>query len=115
MPTGAVLAPERRAALLEWAVEHEAVVIEDDYDGEYRYDREPVGALQGLDPERVVYMGSASKTLAPALRLGWLVLPASIPAAVGEEKGWGDAGSPTLDHPAFAGFREPSQRGRPLP
>jgi GntR family transcriptional regulator/MocR family aminotransferase len=69
-PMGAVLAPERRAALLAWAEERDALILEDDYDAEYRYDREPVGALQGLAPERVVFLGSASKSLAPALRLG---------------------------------------------
>jgi GntR family transcriptional regulator/MocR family aminotransferase len=74
-PLGATLAPERRSAFVAWAREHGALVIEDDYDGEFRYDRQPAGALQGLDPEHVVYAGTASKTLAPALRLGWLVLP----------------------------------------
>ncbi len=74
-PLGATLAPERRSAFVAWAREHNALVIEDDYDGEFRYDRQPAGVLQGLDPERVVYAGTASKTLAPALRLGWLVLP----------------------------------------
>jgi GntR family transcriptional regulator/MocR family aminotransferase len=113
-PTGAVLAPERRAALLAWAAEHEAVVIEDDYDGEYRYDREPVGALQGLDPERVVYLGSASKTLAPALRLGWLVLPSWLAEDVGAEKGWSDAGSPALDQLALADFVERGELDRHL-
>src|SRR3954466_15482353 len=78
MPLGAVLSPERRAALLEWAERHGALVIEDDYDGEYRYDREPVGALQGLAPERVAYLGSASKVLAPAVRIGWVVAPSGI-------------------------------------
>jgi GntR family transcriptional regulator/MocR family aminotransferase len=94
MPLGAVLAPDRRAALLDWATHHEALVIEDDYDGEYRYDREPVGALQGLAPERVAYLGSASKVLAPAVRLGWAVLPSWLERDVAEEKGWADAGSP---------------------
>jgi GntR family transcriptional regulator/MocR family aminotransferase len=74
-PLGATLAPERRSAFVAWAREHGTVLIEDDYDGEFRYDRQPAGALQGLDPEHVVYAGTASKTLAPALRLGWLVLP----------------------------------------
>jgi GntR family transcriptional regulator/MocR family aminotransferase len=114
MPTGAVLVPERRAALLAWAAEHDAVVIEDDYDGEYRYDREPVGALQGLDPERVVYLGSASKTLAPALRLGWLVLPSWLAEAAGEEKGWADGGSPVLEQLAFADFLERGELDRHL-
>jgi GntR family transcriptional regulator / MocR family aminotransferase len=69
-PTGTVLAPARRAALLDWARQRGAIIIEDDYDAEYRYDREPIGALQGLAPDRVVYVGSASKVLSPALRLG---------------------------------------------
>jgi GntR family transcriptional regulator/MocR family aminotransferase len=74
-PLGMTLAPARRNALIAWAAAHDALIVEDDYDGEYRYDHQPVGALQGLDPERVVYAGTVSKTLAPALRLGWLVLP----------------------------------------
>src|SRR5262249_19755476 len=77
-PLGVALAPERRAALLAWAGENGTVVIEDDYDAEYRYDRAPLGAMQGLAPERVVYTGTVSKTLAPALRLGWMVLPAAL-------------------------------------
>jgi GntR family transcriptional regulator/MocR family aminotransferase len=77
-PTGAVLSPERRAALIEWAREQRALVIEDDYDAEFRYDRQPVGSLQGLAPDVVLYGGSTSKTLAPGLRLGWLVLPAGV-------------------------------------
>jgi len=77
-PLGSTLAPERRAALVEWARRADAYVIEDDYDGEFRYDRQPVGALQALDPERVVYAGTASKTLAPGLRMAWLALPPSL-------------------------------------
>ena len=77
-PLGATLAPERRSAFVSAARAGGTVVIEDDYDGEFRYDRQPAGALQGLDPEHVVYAGTASKTLAPALRLGWLVLPARL-------------------------------------
>jgi GntR family transcriptional regulator/MocR family aminotransferase len=100
-PTGAVLAPERRAALIEWAQRHDAVVIEDDYDAEYRYNREPIGALQGLAPEHVIYAGSASKTLAPGLRLGWLVLPAGLIDAVAEEKALDDLASPVLEQLAF--------------
>ncbi len=74
-PTGAVLSPARRGALLAWAQRRGALIVEDDYDAEYRYDRRPIGSLQGLAPERVVYGGSTSKTLAPAVRLGWLALP----------------------------------------
>ncbi|MFE9447606.1 PLP-dependent aminotransferase family protein [Streptomyces sp. NPDC006739] len=91
-PTGGPLRPERRAAVIDWARARGAVVLEDDYDGEFRYDRKPVGALQGLDPERVVYVGSVSKSLSPALRLGWMVLPeryvAPVLAAKGEREGW---------------------------
>jgi GntR family transcriptional regulator / MocR family aminotransferase len=74
-PTGVVLSPQRRGALIDWARRHDALIVEDDYDAEYRYDREPVAALQGLAPERVIYAGTASKTLAPALRLAWLMVP----------------------------------------
>jgi GntR family transcriptional regulator/MocR family aminotransferase len=88
-PTGFALAAERRTALLEWAGEGgdpgSRVVIEDDYDAEYRYDRPPLAAMQGLAPDRVVYMGTASKTLAPALRLGWMVLPQRLLEAVAEQ------------------------------
>ncbi|WP_410652205.1 PLP-dependent aminotransferase family protein [Amycolatopsis sp. cmx-4-54] len=74
-PLGVTLAPRRRAELTRWAEETGAVVIEDDYDGEFRFDHQQVGALQALAPERVVYVGTTSKTLAPSLRLGWMVLP----------------------------------------
>ncbi|RSN43175.1 GntR family transcriptional regulator, partial [Streptomyces sp. WAC 04229] len=77
-PLGLPLLPERRTALIDWARRTGGLVLEDDYDGEFRYDRQPVGALQGLDPDRVVYLGTASKSLAPALRLGWLVLPPAL-------------------------------------
>jgi GntR family transcriptional regulator/MocR family aminotransferase len=77
-PLGAVLAAERRSGVVEWAAATGGVVIEDDYDGEFRYDRQPLGALQALAPEHVVYAGTASKTLAPGLRLGWLVLPRNL-------------------------------------
>jgi GntR family transcriptional regulator / MocR family aminotransferase len=77
-PSGVALSADRRVKLLEWARASGALVIEDDYDAELRYDRLPVGALQGLDPDRVVYGGSASKVLSPALRLGWLVAPPEL-------------------------------------
>ncbi|MEA2430934.1 MAG: GntR family transcriptional regulator / MocR family aminotransferase [Thermoleophilaceae bacterium] len=114
MPLGAVLPPARRAALLDWAERREALVIEDDFDGEYRYDREPVGALQGLAPERVAYLGSASKVLAPALRIGWMVLPSWIEREVAEEKAWADAGSPLAGQLALADMIERGELDRHL-
>jgi GntR family transcriptional regulator/MocR family aminotransferase len=68
---------------VDWARRTGGLVLEDDYDGEFRYDRQPVGALQGLDPDHVVYLGTASKSLAPGLRLGWMVLPGSLAGEVG--------------------------------
>ncbi|WP_189107810.1 MocR-like pyridoxine biosynthesis transcription factor PdxR [Streptomyces camponoticapitis] len=86
-PTGAALHPDRRAAVVDWARRAGGLILEDDYDGEFRYDRQPVGALQGLDPERVVYMGTASKSLAPGLRLAWMVLPEALVGEVIRAKG----------------------------
>ena len=103
-PTGALLSPERRAALVAWLREHDAIAIEDDYDAEFRYDRPAVGALQGLDPERVIYAGSVSKTLAPALRLGWLVVPSGLVERVTAEKMLADRGTSRIDQLAFADF-----------
>ena len=100
-PTGVVLSAARRTALLEWARAGH-LVIEDDYDAEYRYDRAPIGALQGIAPDRVVYVGSTSKTLAPALRIGWMVLPAHLVGAVALSKGLADTGSSVMDQIAFA-------------
>ncbi|MEU8735410.1 PLP-dependent aminotransferase family protein [Streptomyces tendae] len=85
--TGVALSPERRAAALDWARITGGVVLEDDYDGEFRYDRKPVGALQGLDPEGVVYFGTASKSLAPALRVSWMVVPDSLLPDIAAAKG----------------------------
>ncbi len=84
---GATLAPDRRGALAAWARDTGAVVIEDDYDGELRYDRQPVGSLQGLDPARIVYLGTTSKSLAPGLRLGWAVVPPGLIGPVDEAVG----------------------------
>jgi GntR family transcriptional regulator/MocR family aminotransferase len=103
-PTGAVLGPAGRTALLRWAQRRGALIIEDDYDAEYRYDRAPIGAIQGLGPDHVAYAGSASKTLAPGLRLGWLVLPARLVDAVAAAKISADRGSPVTDQLAFADF-----------
>ncbi|GAB2581611.1 PLP-dependent aminotransferase family protein [Streptomyces capparidis] len=81
-PTGVPLHPDRRQALCAWARATGGLVVEDDYDGEFRYDRQPVGALQGIAPDRVVYCGTASKTLGPALRLAWMALPGHLVAPV---------------------------------
>ncbi|WP_329178478.1 MocR-like pyridoxine biosynthesis transcription factor PdxR [Streptomyces sp. NBC_01477] len=89
-PTGVTLHPARRHALTAWAREAGGVVVEDDYDGEFRYDRQPVGALQGTAPDQVVYVGTASKTLGPALRLGWMVLPPQLVRPVTEAKLYSD-------------------------
>jgi GntR family transcriptional regulator/MocR family aminotransferase len=89
-PTGVTLHPARRRALTAWAREGGGVVVEDDYDGEFRYDRQPVGALQGTAPDHVVYVGTASKTLGPALRLGWMVLPPHLVRPVAEAKLYSD-------------------------
>ncbi|BCB81536.1 PLP-dependent aminotransferase family protein [Phytohabitans flavus] len=101
-PTGVVLAPARRAALVEWARRTGGLIVEDDYDAEFRYDRDPVGCLQGLAPDAVAYIGSVSKALAPALRLGWLAVPEKWRDAVAERKAWADLGGPVLEQLAFA-------------
>jgi GntR family transcriptional regulator / MocR family aminotransferase len=101
-PTGVVLAPERRTALLAWAAMRGGVVLEDDYDAEYRYDREPVGAMQALGPDLVAYAGSVSKTLAPGLRLGWLVAPRVLAGELVEAKRLDDHGSNVLDQLTLA-------------
>ncbi|QHA04039.1 aminotransferase class I/II-fold pyridoxal phosphate-dependent enzyme [Streptomyces broussonetiae] len=103
-PTGGPLHPERRAAVIDWARARGAVVLEDDYDGEFRYDRRPVGALQGLDPERVIHIGSVSKSLSPALRLGWMVLPERYVGPVLEAKGEREGWASVLDQLALAEF-----------
>ncbi|MER5896139.1 PLP-dependent aminotransferase family protein [Streptomyces sp. NPDC001876] len=94
-PTGGPLRPERRAAAVDWARATGGLIVEDDYDGEFRYDRQPVGAVQGLDPERVVLLGSVSKSLSPTLRIGWMVLPErlvdGVLAAKGEREQWSSA------------------------
>ncbi|SDN00783.1 GntR family transcriptional regulator / MocR family aminotransferase [Streptomyces sp. cf386] len=86
-PMGMPLHRDRRATVVDWASSTGGLVLEDDYDGEFRYDRQPVGALQGLDPDHVVYLGTASKSLAPALRLAWMVLPPTLVEEVTAAKG----------------------------
>ncbi|MEU4545310.1 PLP-dependent aminotransferase family protein [Nonomuraea dietziae] len=97
-PTGVVLSPARRAALMEWG----GVVLEDDYDAEFRFDRDPVGCLQGLAPDRVILSGSVSKSLAPGLRLGWIAAPPDLAEAVRRARGELDLGSPVIEQYALA-------------
>ncbi len=113
-PLGVVLSPARRARLAEWAAETDALVLEDDYDSEYRYDRAPVGALQGLAPELVLYAGSVSKTLAPGLRLGWMVPPERIAADLVAAKERDDLGTPVVEQLALADFLERGELDRHL-
>ncbi|MEE1738213.1 PLP-dependent aminotransferase family protein [Streptomyces sp. BE147] len=103
-PTGIGYSAERRSRLLEWARAGDGVIMEDDYDGDFRYDRAPVGALQGLDPEHVAYTGSVSKSLVPGLRLGWLIAPASMADAIVERKRTMDLGNPVIDQAVLADF-----------
>jgi GntR family transcriptional regulator/MocR family aminotransferase len=103
-PTGSVLSRERRAALIEWAEDEEGLVVEDDYDSEFRYDRVAVGALQGLAPERVLHIGSASKRLAPGMRLGWMLLPSWLAWQLISAKAIEDGGSEVLGQLALSDF-----------
>jgi len=112
-PTGVVLSAPRRTALMEWARAGH-LIIEDDYDAEYRYDRAPVGSLQGIAPDRVVYVGSTSKTLAPGLRIGWMVLPPHLSKAVMSSKWLADAGGSVIDQVAFAQFLTSGEYDRHL-
>ena len=86
-PLGMPLHSSRRTAVVEWAQRTGGFVLDDDYDGEFRYDRQPVGALQALRPEKVAYLGSTSKSLSQALRLGWMVLPDELVDAVVDAAG----------------------------
>ena len=113
-PTGVVLAPARRHALVAWARECDGYIVEDDYDAEFRYDREPVGSLQGLAPDRVIGLGTVSKSLAPALRLGWAVLPSALATAVVAAKAVADRGTPQLDQLALATLFESGRYDRHL-
>ncbi len=113
-PLGVVLSSARRAELLQWAEEVDGLIVEDDYDSELRYDRDPVGAVQGLAPERVCHIGSMSARLAPALRLGWVLSPSWLTGALTYEKALADGGTPVLDQLALADFIERGELDRHL-
>ncbi len=113
-PTGVVLAASRRHALVEWAVRHDAFIVEDDYDSEFRYDREPVGVLQGIAPGRVFTLGTVSKSLAPAVRLGWVIAPPALTGAVAEAKVLADRGTSGLDQLALAALLRSGRYDRHL-
>ena len=103
-PLGVALSAERRAGALRWARQHGTLVIEDDYDGEFRYDRKPVGALQGLAPDLVAYVGTASKSLAPGLGLAWLVLPPHLVDEVVQTKRLSDGFTGVFEQLTLAEF-----------
>jgi GntR family transcriptional regulator/MocR family aminotransferase len=111
-PTGSVLSRERRAELIEWAEEGERLIVEDDFDAEFRYDRVAVGALQGLAPERVLYIGSASKRLAPGMRLGWLLLPSWLAWPLISSKAIEDGGSEVTGQLTLCDFIERGELDR---
>jgi len=113
-PTGVALAPSRRRELIAWAEDVDGVILEDDYDAEFRYDRQAVGSLQGLRPDRVIALGSVSKTLAPAIRLGWVLSPPRFLATIVEEKRLSSRGAPGLDQEALALLMETGRFDRHL-
>ncbi|HSR82780.1 MAG TPA: PLP-dependent aminotransferase family protein [Streptosporangiaceae bacterium] len=113
-PMGVVLTAQRRHALASWARANDAFIIEDDYDSEFRYDKDPIGVLQGLAPDRVFAVGTASKALAPAVRLGWVLAPPSLVDAIAAEKELSDRGSSTLDQLALATLLESGRYDRHL-
>lgn len=101
-PTGAALAPQRRSWLLSWARRAGSLVVEDDHDGEFRYDRHPISALQSLDPGVVICAGTLSKTLAPGVRLGWPMVTDPLRDAVVKQKALADWQSAALEQLTFA-------------
>jgi GntR family transcriptional regulator / MocR family aminotransferase len=113
-PSGVVMSPDRRSALVQWARGRRALIVEDDYDAEYRYDREPVAALQGLAPDCVAFGGTTSKTLAPALRLAWMVLPSALVSDVTRQYVATFASPPVIEQAAAASFLSSGELDRHL-
>lgn len=110
-PTAVTMGATRRTEIVEWARSRDAWIIEDDYDGEFRYDRRPIGSLQGLAPDRVVYGGTVSKSLTPALRIGWLIVPEPLRADLLRTINV-RAGVSTLDQLTLADFLERGELDR---
>ena len=113
-PTGTVLAPVRRAELIAWARRRGALIVEDDYDAEYRYDREPIASLQGLAPDCVAYVGTASKTLAPGVRLGWALVPSHLVGEMAAQQGVARAVPNVLTQAVYATLLERGEIDRHL-
>jgi GntR family transcriptional regulator/MocR family aminotransferase len=109
-----VLAPGRRAELIAWARRRGALIVEDDYDAEYRYDREPIAALQGLAPDCVAYIGTASKTLAPGVRLGWVLVPSHLVGEMAAQHGVARAVPSSLTQATYATLLERGEIDRHL-
>jgi GntR family transcriptional regulator/MocR family aminotransferase len=113
-PTGTVLAPERRTEVIAWARRNGRLIVEDDYDAEYRYDREPIASLQGLAPDCVVYVGTASKTLAPGVRLGWVLVPTHLVGEMAAQHGVARAVPSVITQAAYATLLERGEIDRHL-
>ncbi|HEY7174105.1 MAG TPA: PLP-dependent aminotransferase family protein, partial [Micromonosporaceae bacterium] len=101
-PIGVTMRPDRRHAVTAWASSHDGYVVEDDYDGEYRYDRQPIGALQGTSPERVIYVGTSAKTLGPGVRLAWMVVPPALIDGITDAKMHADVQTEAIGQLALA-------------
>src|SRR5262249_57950718 len=112
--TGAVLPPARRAELIAWARRRGTLIVEDDYDAEYRYDREPIASLQGLAPDCVAYVGTATKTLAPGVRLGWVLVPTHLVGEMAEQHGVARAQPSVIMQAAYARLLERGEVDRHL-
>ena len=113
-PTGTVLAPERRTEVIGWARRNGRLVVEDDYDAEYRYGREPIASLQGLAPDCVAYVGTASKTLAPGVRLGWVLVPTHLVGEMAAQHGVARAVPSAITQAAYATLLERGEIDRHL-
>ena len=111
-PTGVVLSASRRVELVEWARRSGGWIMEDDYDSEFRYDRQPIGAVQGLAPDRVVLIGSASKTHAPGARVGWMAVPGELVGDLAARRVAADRGGPVLDQLALAALLQSGRHDR---